>query len=264
MDPEYATRYFEYEKTHWWFRARRRVLKALLDHGIGWENVTRLLEIGSGSGANLAALYPEEVELTGIEPDGASADLARERGIATIHTGVLEDAPRLLGGESFEAITLFDVLEHVEDDRAALGILNGLLKPEGWLVLSVPAYQWLWSRHDDVNHHFRRYTRPMLVNRIAEAGFQVHTATYFNTVLFLPIVALRLLGKLGGGRGVRGSSDMDLPRAGLNELLYRIFAFESTLLRRIALPFGVSLFVLARREPAPGPVSTQSAIPALT
>lgn len=263
MDSEYATRYVEFEKTHWWFRARRRILKALIDQGVDWGRVSQVLEIGAGSGANLAELYPEGVELTGIEPEAPSAELARQRGIATVHTGMLEEAPGLLEGVSFDVVSLFDVLEHVEDDQAALSILQGLVRPEGWLVLSVPAYQWLWSRHDDVNHHFRRYTRRQLVDRVSAAGFQVHTATYFNTLLFPPIAALRLLSKLWRPQGDSGSSDMDLPSGGLNELLYRIFSLERGALKHCSLPFGVSLFVLARRTPAPLSVSKPTAIPVL-
>lgn len=261
MDSDYAHRYLEFEKSHWWFRGRRRILKALLADGVNWDEVHNLLEIGAGSGANLAEVYPEGISLTGIEPESASAALARQRGIGSVHTGLLEDAPNLLGGKTFEAVTLFDVLEHVEDDCGALQILRGLLKPEGWLILTVPAYQWLWSQHDEVNHHYRRYTRSALVRRVEEAGFQVHQATYFNTLLFAPIAAVRLLGNLLPGR--EGGSDMDLPRGGLNELLCRLFAAERHLLTRLSLPFGVSLFLLARRGPAPLPIKTSTTIPVL-
>ena len=266
MDPGYAARYLEVERSHWWFRARRRILKGLLDVGIDWRTVRRVLEIGAGSGANLAELYPPEVELTGIEPDESAADLARERGIATIHTGVLEEAPRLLGdGHPFDVVALYDVLEHVEDDRAALRMLHRLVRPEGWLVLSVPAYQWLWSRHDEVNHHFRRYTRGGLVDRISRAGFEVQTATYFNSILFPALASIRLLDRLRPRRsGGADGAGLTIPGAGLNALLFRIFSAERPLLTRQALPFGLSIFILARREPAPAAVPSSPAVPVLS
>lgn len=251
MDQEYAARYVEFEKSHWWFRARREILKALLERGVDWSKVDHVLEIGTGTGANLAALYLEGVTRTGIEPDERAAEIARERGVGTIHTGVVEDAPQLLDEDTYDLIALYDVLEHVEDDAGALRILHRLLNPEGWLVLTVPAYQWMWSHHDEVNLHFRRYQRARLVELAERSGFRVCRATYFNTLLFGPIALIRLLGRfLPRGRTDRSSSDFDLPSAGLNEVLRRLFAFERSLLRRFDLPFGVSLFLLARRPAA--------------
>ena len=249
MDPEFAARYVEFEKSHWWFRARRRILHALLDRHVEWDRVRTLLEVGVGSGANLAELYPAGVELTGIEPDAQAAELARQRGLGAIHTGTLEEAERFLGEERFDVITLFDVLEHIQEDRTALRVLFRHLAPGGWLILTVPAYQWLWSSHDEVNHHYRRYTRAGLVERVREAGFELGVATYFNTFLFPAVAATRLAARLrSGSRRTGHASDLALPRAGINALLFRVFASERSLLTRCSLPFGVSLFLLARRS----------------
>lgn len=251
MKKEYAEEYVSLEKEHWWFRGRRVILRQLLRNEIDWSEPRTVLEIGVGPGENLYTLYPENAELMGVEPDADNARRADERGPVQVHQGTVENLPDVLKDRSFDIIAMFDVLEHIEDDRGALEILRMRLKPGGRLVLSVPAYQWMWGEHDEVNLHFRRYTRGGLKRLLEDAGLAVRRATYFNTLLFPPIALVRLLARLMRNRKERGGaaeSDFKKPAGVISGILFRLFASEAIWLRLISFPFGVSVFVSAERK----------------
>ena len=142
-----------------------------------------------------------------------------------------------------EVVLLLDVIEHVDDDGAALAAARRAVAAGGLLVVTVPAYRWLWSGHDEVLGHRRRYTAAGLRAVVERAGFSVLRVSYFNSLLF-PMVALVRLWK--GLRGDRGH-DLRRPAAPLNRLLERVFAFERHLVPRVALPFGASLLLIGRR-----------------
>ncbi len=245
MKREYADQYAAYEQHHWWFRARRIILKDLLQREIRWRDGESVLEIGVGPGENLYSLYPANIQLTGLEPDEKNSQVARDRGPIKVYTGTIEAMPQPVHNARFDVITLFDVLEHIEDDLNALTILRQKLNPGGRLALSVPAYQWMWGQQDVVNLHFRRYTLNELKRKIASRGFRITFATYFNTLLFPPIAAVRLLARLKPNTGASAHSDFEYNPGPLNEFLFRLFASEATLTRYTSLPFGVSIFVAA-------------------
>lgn len=249
MKQEYAGQYADLERGHWWFQGRRRILRRLLRREADWSAPRKVLEVGVGPGVNLYSLYPDGAELMGVEPEPENARIADGLGGIPVHEGTVEKLPDAAAATTFDIITMFDVLEHIEDDRAALDILKARLKPHGRLILTVPAYQWMWGDHDDVNHHFRRYTRGGLKRLLKDAGFVVNRATYFNTWLFPPIALVRLLAKLGPRKkaGAAVGSDFDKPSGILNTPLRWLFASESFFLTWMSFPFGVSLFVAARK-----------------
>lgn len=242
MDNEFSQAYRELERNHWWFRARREILRSKIA-AANLPNKAEVLEIGVGSGENLYSLYPDYINLTGIEPFEENADYANKRGNIPVHVGTAENWPAQLQHQNFDAICLFDVLEHLEDDRAALSGFFNRLNPGGSLFLSVPAYQWMWGRQDEVSHHFRRYTRKMLSTRLQDAGFSCVETTYFNTLLFPAIALQRMKQRITKAEG----SDFDQSYGRIEELFYRIFRFEQYLLKVSNFPFGVSLFTLARK-----------------
>jgi SAM-dependent methyltransferase len=240
MERELFDAYARSEECHWWFVARRAILQHLLEHLCRGGRPRRILEIGCGTGGNLP-LLARYGTLQAVEQDDQARALANRRRICPVQAGSLPHALPVAG--RFDLICLLDVLEHVEDDGAALREVAGRLTDGGWLLISVPAYRFLWSAHDVANQHRRRYHRRQLVQLVREAGLHVAYATYCNTLLFPAIAASRLIGRCLGGQA---GSDLHMPPRALNDLLMRLFALERRVMPRLRLPFGVSLLVVAR------------------
>lgn len=239
MDPGYVATHVQEDQHHWWFLGRRAVLRRVLRATFPPGGL-RLVEIGCGGGT-LLSTAAEFGEVVGVEASADFLEAARRRGF-TVLRGALPDELPLSAG-AFDGALLFDVLEHIQDDRGALQAVARVLRPGGLLVCTVPAYPWLWSSHDEVLGHRRRYTAQSLRRVAQEAGFSPFRVSYFNTLLAPAVVAMRLLRR---SRGVRGH-DLVRPSRPLNALLARVFSVEASLLRWTNLPFGVSVLMVARR-----------------
>ncbi len=239
MDPAYVRRHVEEEREHWWFRARLEILRTVIPPGAPASRLRRVVDLGCGTGTVLGALR-DLGETIGVEIDDTLRAVAVGRGL-DVRAGALPDRVPVEPGTA-DVVLLLDVLEHLEDPVAALGTARKLLAPDGMLVITVPAYQWLWSAHDVTLRHKRRYTRDALTRLASDAGFAIERATYFNTLLFPALAIVRLLGRLQR----RSGHDLHRPGPMVNRLLERVFAAERHLLRRVALPFGNSILLLAR------------------
>jgi len=227
MDSSFALDYRELEKNHWWFRAQRDILKQLIAPA-SWPAKAKVLEIGVGSGENLYSLYPPETDLTGIEPYPENAEFASQKGSVPVHVGTAETFPEKLDGQKFDVITMFDVLEHTKDDELVLRTLHNKLNTSGRLIMSVPAYMWLWGRQDLVSHHYRRYTMGELTRKLKVAGFGIEKKTYFNTLLLPVIATIRVLGRPFLPKdNAEVKSDFAYKAGFANELFYRIFRSTS-------------------------------------
>jgi len=239
MDAAYVAVHLEEDRSHWWFRGRLAVIVAALRRALPPGRV-RLLELGCGSGNVLASLtqFGEAVGMD-AHPDLVAA--GRAAGL-DVRTGRLPDDLGVAPGWA-EVVLLLDVLEHLDDDLAALRAARAALGEGGLVVVTVPAYQWLWSGHDEVLGHRRRYTAARLRAAVERAGFTVLRVSYFNTLLFPLLLAARAWKRLRGDRG----HDLHRPPAPINRLLERVFAFERHLVPRAALPFGSSLLLIGRR-----------------
>ena len=246
MQDAYALQYASYEQEHWWFKARRAILQDRI-RALHLPPKANILEIGVGPGENLYSLYPEDAQLTGIEPDPMLLKTAQARGSVPIYEAYAEELPAELLDNSFDAITMFDILEHTKDDSLVLERVKQKLKPGGLLVMSVPALMLLWGQQDVVNLHYRRYTRKNLVDTVRKAGFKMERATYFNSILFPPIAAVRIANRMFSAPTDSSKSDFSYSLGIVDEVLYSIFHSEKWLLRAMDLPIGVSLFCVAKK-----------------
>jgi len=242
MDPQIYKEMIEQEDTHWWFRARRSIISSLLQT-IQLPEHAKILDAGCGSGGNLSVLAGRG-ELYAFEMNDRAREHAITRGSARIEVGRLPDAIPF-PDVNFDLIGFFDVLEHVEDDAAALRALTARLKPGGVLCINVPAYQWLFVRHDRLHHHFRRYSRRELVRKIEAAGLKVEFVSYWNFLLFPVAMLVRLIDCFGYPKEHTLGSQK--PTRFINSLLFSLVSAERHILPRMRLPFGLSLIMLARK-----------------
>ncbi len=242
------------DERHWWYRGRRRIIRAELDSLHLHLHLPRLavvLDAGCGSGRTLQELAPLG-EVHGIELDPEAAELARSRGHGEVQVGRLEELP--WPAASFDLITCLDVIEHTPDDRATLRELRRVARPGAWLLLTVPAYQALWSTHDVVNHHFRRYNRRMLRAAARDTGWRLERLTAFNSLLLVPAAAVRLAQRrrLNAGAEGEGKTNLELGPSWLNGVLERPLQAEAAWLRGgRTLPAGLSLLALLRNGQPP-------------
>jgi len=228
------------ERDHWWFRGRRDFIASAMSRAGLPENAC-VLDAGCGSGGNLPLLR-QFGRVFGFEYDATAEAAARARGIATVAHGSLPDGIPF-SGTSFDAIGLFDVLEHLEHPVASLQALRDRLTPDGALVITVPALPWLWGPHDEVHQHFRRYTAATLRGHLRDAGLRVEYLSYFNTLL-LPLALVQRVKERTFGYAVNDLT----PSPAVNGLLYRIWRLEGAWIPRWRAPIGLSLLAIARRD----------------
>jgi SAM-dependent methyltransferase len=234
----------EIEDRHWWFAGRRRILQAAIKRLVELKPGAKILDAGCGTGGNLEVLFSLG-DLVGMEVDPGALEIAKQKAIAPVYSGRLPD--RLpFPEESFDLIVLLDVLEHLDDDEAAVQSLAGLLKPGGSLLLTVPAFSFLWSAHDESHHHRRRYRISEVSSKIKKAGLDLRYASYFNTWLF-PLIALIRLLKPGRRSADISSDDLSLPPFPVNRMLAALFGSESYFIGRLSFPAGISVMACARR-----------------
>jgi SAM-dependent methyltransferase len=229
---------------HWWYRGRRRIIRSELDR-LPLPRPADILDAGCGSGRTLEELI-DYGPVTGLELDPDAAEMARGRGLGEVVVGRLEELP--WEDASFDLITCLDVIEHTPDDGPALAELLRVTRPGGFLLATVPAYQALWSLHDEANHHFRRYSRRSLRGAVTGAGWNVCRISSFNSLLLAPAAAVRLAQRRRGpGDGY--TTDLDVGPRWLNSVLEQPLRAEAGWLGRGGtLPAGLSLVAVLRRS----------------
>src|SRR6185369_11727486 len=196
MEHTYPT-LFRVEQSHWWFIGRRKILASFVEEIC--RSVTdrrpRILDVGCGTGANLLMLS-KYGDAEGVDVSEDALAFCRERGLDKVKLGAAEQLP--YDDATFDLVTAFDVVEHIDDDLAGLKEMRRVLRPGGRVLLFVPTFMFLWGLQDDVSHHRRRYRLPGLTRVLEQAGFEIERSTYANITFFLPILLLRKLMRLTG------------------------------------------------------------------
>jgi SAM-dependent methyltransferase len=229
----------ELDDRHWWYRARREIIAALIRREARLPAKARILEIGCGTGHNLAMLG-QFGRVDALELDDEARALAEKR---LGRKAMRAPLPELAGVKDrwYDLIGAFDVIEHIDDDHAALASIAAKLKPGGKFVMTVPAHQWMWSAHDVVNHHKRRYSKRGLAQLIESSPLTLVKVGYFNSLLFPLALAERAVSRVRG----KHDADVKLPSRPLNAALELAFAAERHVVGRLPLPIGLSLFAVA-------------------
>ncbi len=242
MELEFELQTHRAEDRHWWYQGRRHVLECAIER-LGLPAHARILDAGCGSGRNMVELAHHGVA-TGIELSHTSVQLARERDAGQVLEGSVMDMP--FDDSSFDLTVSLDVIEHLEDDVGALRELRRVTAHGGALLVTVPAYQWLWSGHDEINHHHRRYNRRTLLAAARSAGWQPESSTHFNSLLLPAAILLRALERFKPS-ATKSSLDLWIPPAVLNWALRQPLNLEAAVIGRgRSIPAGLSLLAVFR------------------
>ena len=245
VDIEEYSRMSDLESRHFWFCGRRNVLQNLLTQSVGsaCQNDLLILDAGCGTGGNLSWLSSLG-QVVGFDFSEIACTLSAEKKFGgIIRASLLDSLP--FKDNSFDLITLLDVLEHLENDFETLQQLKEKLKLGGRILITAPAYMHLWSGHDVVHHHKRRYLKKHLQELLTGSGLQIDYLSYYNTLLYPLVAVKRLLSRVENSTP---SGDMKPLPPFLNNMLLQIFSLEKYWIGKLNIPFGVSLVALAQRK----------------
>lgn len=250
MDLTYEAKYHQLEEENWWFASRRDAVYDLVS-GLRLPPAAAILEIGCSGGPLMQRLRAAGyTDVTGIDVSAPVIELAHARGVA--NASLMDGAALEFADARFDLVIASDVLEHIEDEGKALREWARVLKPGGQVLIFVPAHAYLWSEHDVVNHHFRRYSRQGLVAAIERAGLRALRSSFWNAAMFFPTAVLRLGRRLISGpvspvKKPGATGDLHQLMRPANSVLLQWVKAENRLLRHFDLPLGVSVFALAQK-----------------
>lgn len=234
--------FFEIQKKHWWFVTKKKIVLDTISRHLAKKGEIKVLDIGCGAGLMLNAL--ENIGQTyGMDMSDEAITFSKEIFKGRVEKGCLPDQVPY-EENFFDLITALDVIEHVEQDTDSLKAIRSRLVSDGKAVITVPAYMFLWSAFDEMNHHKRRYTLSELNTKLVQAGFVVEKISYYNTLLFPVVYVVRMLNNI---LNRDGSSDVEMPSKPVNFMLGKIFIIEKYMLKFVNLPFGVSILAVVRK-----------------
>lgn len=244
MKEEIIRQMEEVEANHWWFTGRRKIILSALQKQLPEVNKNfKVLDIGCGTGENLKFFSGYFKNITGIESNKTALELAGQKsGVPVVYGKMPDEIPFF--EEKFDIVFLLDVLEHIDDDVLSLQKIKELIKPGGHLVMTVPAFEFLWSVHDVLNEHKRRYTIKTLKNKTEKTGYIHVFSNYFNFILFPVIAVFRLIKKKTGI--LKDKSDIFMPNKIINHFFTKIMEIESFLIKFTKFPAGCSVLLISK------------------
>jgi len=243
MDKRHYKEYFHYERENWWFKVRYQIIDHFFDK-FSKRNI-RILNIGVATGHSMEILM-KYGEVVSVEYDKDCCQFTQEALGIDIINGSITELPFAIG--SFDAVCAFDVIEHVENDSQAVSEISRVCRPGGRVFITVPAFMTLWSKHDEINFHFRSYRAKGILSLFKD--WETIHAMYFNTLLFPPIFVFQLIAKMFPNfrRSETGSDFSVIPQKSiLNKFFYGVFHAEYRLLKFLKFPFGVSYLYVGQK-----------------
>lgn len=239
---------YKIEDKHFWFAGRNEAIKIILNRFLKQSKKLHFLEIGCGNGIVLALLEKLGFTLTGLDIELAGLKIARKRTNVTL---ICADIYKLKSKDKYDAIGLFDVVEHIQDDESFLKKSKEFLKTDGKIILTVPADMRLWSQMDKASGHQRRYTRNSLTSLLRRSGFRIEFISYFNCLFYIP----QLLFRRFSNKKMIGQNDnqvlidqLKIPPLLINIALKWLISLEAQLLKIISIPFGASLIIVGSKK----------------
>jgi len=229
------------EETHWWHRSKRRFVKQFITT-YAEKKSNSILDIGCGTGKNMEelALYGD---IWGIDTSSDALSFCKKRGLTHIKKGRAERLP--FKNNTFDIVCALDVLEHV-DDKVVVKEVKRVLKESGFIVITVPAYNWLWSKWDEILHHKRRYTKKSLEKVLKNEGLYILRNTYIHSLLLIPLYIIRKIKQLQSNAY---SSDFRISNSIINKTLFALSKLEQRWINRYDMPFGTSVLCIAQKKP---------------
>jgi SAM-dependent methyltransferase len=245
MDKKFEGKCHDIEERYWWFLARRDMISRIVS---AYDKRSKILDIGCSSGALIEVLKMKGYgDICGIDISEKAIGLCRKRGAESAF--VMDGTDLGFEDGEFDIVITSDVLEHIEEDSLALAEWNRVLKPGGKLIVFAPALRFLWSEHDEVNHHRRRYSAPELVRLLKAANFRVCRSSYWNLSLFFPASLVRIFQRIFFGRRRVKKDQFYNVNPVFNMLLTKLLVFENRICAKTGFPFGVSVYAIAAKVP---------------
>ena len=232
---------YKTEDSHWWHKSKRRFVEQFITTYVQKKKIT-ILDVGCGTGKNMERLS-HYGEVWGVDLSEEALSFCKKRNLTRVKKGEAEKLPFKKG--TFDVVCVLDVLEHV-DDKLAVKEIRRVLKNSGFIVVTVPAFWWLWSKWDDVLHHKRRYTKKRLMEILVQEGFVIQRNTYIHSFLVLPSLIIR---KLKQFQQKTYTSDFQINNAFMNKLLLFMSELEQMWINRYDMPFGTSVLCIAQKNP---------------
>jgi ubiquinone/menaquinone biosynthesis C-methylase UbiE len=243
MDKSYEQKYHSIEEYNWWFVSRRNTILSMIGN---LPKDTKILDIGCSGGVLMLALKEAGfTNVTGLDFSPEAIEQCKSKGLEKVH--VMDAHYPDFKDEEFDFFIASDCLEHLEKDEVALKNWNRILKKGGNGLIFVPAYMSLWSEHDVINHHFRRYTRQELSDKSGKAGFKVTKASYWNFSLFFPTFLFRKMRNMAGKSEEQPKDHMEGFNPTVNKLLKGLISFENIFFKSTGFPVGVSTMVAVQK-----------------